>query len=128
MQDLVGEMYTRFVGIVFESRKNVKLAGGRANTLEYWRTLAYGRIYTAQQALANGLVDGISYREEAVGELKSLAGLSQATVVEYAFRPRGILDLLGASAARASPKTSLGIGEWMPLLAPRVLVLWMGRN
>ena len=51
------------------------------------RALADGRIYSAQQALANGLVDQVGDVEEAVGVARARAGLAEARVVTY-HRPR----------------------------------------
>ena len=48
--------------------------------------IADGRIYTSQEAKALGLIDDIGYLDDAVGQVKKLAGLEQAMVVTY-FRP-----------------------------------------
>ena len=56
-QSLVDEAYDQFVGIV---------AQGRDFTEEYTRQIADGRIYSAQQALENGLVDEIGFRDDAL--------------------------------------------------------------
>jgi len=50
------------------------------------KKLADGRIYTSQEAQSNGLIDGISYLDEALNEAKTLANLKRASVVTY-FRP-----------------------------------------
>ena len=49
--------------------------------------LADGRIYSADQALANGLVDGLGDLEQAVAATQRRAGLASARVVIY-HRPR----------------------------------------
>ena len=56
-QSLVDEAYEQFVGIV---------ADGRNMTVKEVKKLADGRIYTAQRALNNGLIDEIGTLEDAV--------------------------------------------------------------
>ena len=57
-QGVIDDMYGRFVRLIAESRKIPE---------ERVRSLADGRIYTAQQALALGLVDRIAYLDDVVG-------------------------------------------------------------
>ena len=42
-----------------------------------------GRVFSAQQALAGGLVDNIGYLDGTIERAKLLAGLREATVVRY---------------------------------------------
>lgn len=65
-QGLVDEAYDQFVDIVAEGR-NMK----RKRVVD----LADGRIYTAKQAKANGLIDEIATREEALTSMMSENGL-----------------------------------------------------
>ena len=64
-QELSDEIYDRFVGIVADSR-DMSDADVRA--------LADGRIYSAQQGVENGLVDGIMTQEEFDDHLRELLG------------------------------------------------------
>ena len=73
-QGLVDEAYEQFVGIVAE---------GRDMTVEEVKELADGRIYTAQQALENGLIDGIGTYEEAVADMKSEYALENCQVEDF---------------------------------------------
>lgn len=73
-QTLIDEAYTGFVDIV---------AKGRDLTLERTRELADGRIYTGNQAKANGLVDELGDRDTAFERAKDLAGSSEASLVVY---------------------------------------------
>ena len=59
-QSLVDEAYDQFVDIV---------ATGRNMTVKEVRKLADGRIYTAKQALDNGLIDEIGTLEDAVADM-----------------------------------------------------------
>ena len=61
-QSLVDEAYEQFAGIV---------ADGRNMPLKEVKKLADGRIYTAQQALDNGLIDEIGTLEDAISGMMS---------------------------------------------------------
>ena len=77
-QSVIDDMYGRFVRLVAESR-NIPEARVRS--------FADGRIYTAEQARALGLVDRVGYLDEAIEMAKGAAGLTEARVVMY-HRPR----------------------------------------
>jgi protease-4 len=91
---IVEEMYQRFVDIVDAGRPELS----RAHVL----ALADGRIYSANQAHANGLVDEILQPEAAIDALQKLAGLARAKVVEQRRIPTLMERLLGVPAAAAS--------------------------
>lgn len=74
VQDAVDQMHGRFVSIVAE---------GRRMDVEKVRALADGRVFSASDALENGLVDAIGYREEALAQLRRLAGDKDVRVVRY---------------------------------------------
>jgi protease-4 len=63
LQSIVSEMYERFVDLL---KKGRKLDDEKA------RTLADGRIYTANQALKSKLIDKIGYREDALKRLGAM--------------------------------------------------------
>jgi protease-4 len=107
-QSVIDELQRQFLAKVVERRK---LAPDVA------RTLADGRVYTADQALAAGLVDGIGYMSDAVTAARQAAGLDEARVIVY-HRPReyratyyarsetsggGVEASLGQMAAFATP-------------------------
>jgi protease IV len=75
MQSMIDEYYGRFVAIVLENRKNL--------TREKLMPLADGRLLTAEQALAGGLIDRLAYVDEAIAEAKARANLEDATIVTY---------------------------------------------
>lgn len=81
-QSLVDEAYEQFVGIVAEGR-NMKV--------EDVKKLADGRIYTAKQALENGLIDQIGTYEEAIADMQKTYELGNIAV-EY-FQPETTTDL-----------------------------------
>jgi len=113
---LIAPIFNRFVGVVDEGRKNL--------TERNVRDLANGKVYTAQQALDNGLVDQIGFFEDAVDEAMAIAGLTQARLVEYR-KQVGLFDFLAMSSEPAGPGllriTPDVVNAWS---TPRVLMLW----
>lgn len=96
---MVQHIHERFVRVVETARK------GKADQLNLARirTLADGRVFTAQEALAEGLVDRIGYMDQAIRDCKKLAGVSKASVVAYepkalASGPRNIYSEARAAA------------------------------
>ena len=77
-QSVIDDLYGQFVAKVAERRKI---------PLETARKLGDGRIYTAQQALADKLVDRIGYIPDALALARTAAGVSEARIVVYQ-RPR----------------------------------------
>jgi len=117
LQDkLIIPAYNRFVDIVAEGRKN-------SITADEVRKLADGSIYGAQEALDLRLVDHIGYFDEAVRQVKSLAGITEAQVVEYR-KPFSFSEFL-TSGARHSMKIDRNL--LYELGTPQVLYLWTGR-
>ena len=73
-QGLIDEYYGYFVDVVVEGR-NME----RTRVLE----LADGRVYTASQALDNGLIDAIGDLDAAIDRTAELANIKNPTVREY---------------------------------------------
>jgi protease IV len=74
-QGAIDHLYERFLAVVEEGRPGL--------SKEKIRTLADGRIYTADIAKAQGLVDDIGYLDEAIDLAKKEAKLEEAQVVTY---------------------------------------------
>jgi len=113
MQDkLITPAYERFVQIVDDGRESLTLADVRR--------LADGSIYGAKEALDEKLIDKIGYLDEAIEEVKSLAEIKKARVVEYR-KPFSFADFLtsGSGSFLKIDKTAL-----YEFAAPQVLYLW----
>lgn len=67
-QGVVDEAYEQFVGVVAE---------GRNMSVEDVKKLADGRIYTANQAYENGLIDGVKGEEEFDDYVKEQSGVEE---------------------------------------------------
>lgn len=97
-QSLVDEAYEQFTAIVSE---------GRGIDIQTVKKLADGRIYTAKQALENGLVDKIMTNEDADAYFLSLAKDKKVTIQDIVFESEEtFLDLL---TSRISDKKEAAI-------------------
>jgi protease IV len=77
-QGVIDDLHRQFVAKLVERRKIPQATA---------TTLADGRIYTAQQALSNNLIDSIGYIPDALAVARRAAGIEEARVVVYK-RPR----------------------------------------
>jgi protease-4 len=77
-QGVIDDLHRQFVAKLVERRKIPPATA---------TTLADGRIYTAQQALSNNLIDSIGYIPDALAVARRAAGIEEARVVVYK-RPR----------------------------------------
>jgi len=101
VQAVIDELYARFLDAVM-ARPNNKLSR------QELQKLADGRIYTAGQALAAGLIDKTGYLDDVIADLKQQAGLDQARIVTY-YRPG---SYKGSIYAEGQP----GIAEFSGLI------------
>ena len=113
LQAIVMDMYERFVQVVAEGRKM---------DIEKARRLSDGRVYTSRQALENGLIDSIGYRQDAIEVARQLAKVEEFRVVRYAQMP-GLKELLFLRARGGGMKS--GFDALSALAAsPRLMYLW----
>ncbi len=112
MQEIVDEMYDRFVDVV---------AQGRGISKEEVRKVADGRIYTAQKAKALGLIDELGFEEDAVRLAARQAGLTTYRVVRYYPQRTWLQQLLEGRTGLALFSES----PWPLGLRPGVYYLWL---
>jgi len=74
LQKMVDQMYQRFAGIVQKSR-NLDDA-----TIKVW---ADGRVFTPDEALGAGFIDGIGYWDDAVAATAKVLGKENVKVIRY---------------------------------------------
>ncbi len=102
-QGLVDEAYDQFIDIV---------CSGRSMDEETVRQIADGRIYSAKQALKNGLVDEVGLIEEAKSDFVIAEGLPEN--IEF-FTPdntvRGFMGALFSAAEKIVPKSETSLAE-----------------
>jgi protease-4 len=92
--EILDDAFGRFIGVIADNRKSLDEKAVRE--------LATGQIYTADQALENGLVDETGYLEDAIAGLKEKLALAEVRVVTYE-HPLGWLDLLSGYIEAEQP-------------------------
>lgn len=98
-QSLVDEAYEQFVGIVAE---------GRHMKLSKVKKLADGRIYTAKQAVENGLIDQIGTLEDAIADMRSSYGLGDCSVSEMKYQNDSLFDSIFRSLTKLEQNRAKG--------------------
>jgi len=111
-EKLIDPAYNRFVEVVADGRE--------ALTLDDVKRLADGSIYWADEALAEKLIDKIGYFDEAIEQVKSLAGIEKAQVVEYR-KPFSLTQFL---SARSRDILKIDKTTLYELSTPQALYLW----
>ena len=114
-QTLVDESFERFKGIIKNGRP--KFAADPAALDK----LATGQIFTANQALEDGLIDKIGFIEDAIDRAIELAGLdkNRVDVIEYKQEPNLASILMGAQAKSGS----FDLSTMLDMAAPRAYYL-----
>lgn len=114
---IVQEMYDRFVHIVNLGRPDL--------TADEVRALATGEIYSASQALENGLVDQVGSLQDAYDEIADMVGVQSLRVIEHRRVP-GLFDAL-FSPQVAAPTVDQAIAHLLRTsTGPKVLYYWQG--
>jgi protease-4 len=111
---IISPAYKRFVQVVADGRSEL--------TAEDVNRLADGSIYWADKALEEKLIDGIGYLSDAIDEVKTLADIKKAQVVEYK-KTISLADILGAKTNVALKIDRRTLYE---TAVPQALYLWTG--
>jgi protease-4 len=116
---IVDEMYDRFVTVVAEGRPELDR--------ERIERLADGRIYSADQARAAGLIDGVGTERDAIELIRARAKVASIKVVEQR-RRLGFFDvLMGARPPAPPPTVEHALGHLLGArTGPRLLYFWPG--
>lgn len=129
-QGLIDEMYERFLEVILATRDGSPIAaagkGEAEETLDATRLreIADGRVYTARQAEALGLVDGIAHRHGALEILREKAKVENPTVVAYG-RP-GLIESLLSLRPSLLARARADWRERFGLRGPGLYYLWLG--
>ena len=119
LQDIVDEMYTRFLDIIVDGR-NMKI--------EDVRKLADGRIYTGKQALDNGLIDQLGYFDDAIILAKEISGIQEAKIIKYK-KMFSLAEIFASSMDNLFGERTIKIGIHTTVTNddfPRFMYLWPG--
>ncbi|MBI3991151.1 MAG: signal peptide peptidase SppA [Candidatus Omnitrophica bacterium] len=115
LEGIIMEMHARFKRIVAE---------GRNLPPEKVDALADGRIYTGEQALSNGLVDKLGYREDAIDAVKEILGVKEIKIVEYQ-KFHTFMDFFKYMGnANTHPASILSLDSLRKIESPRLMYLW----
>jgi len=111
-QALVDDSFAGFKDVVKQGRPNFQ------KNFAALDKIATGQVFTARQALQNGLIDKIGFVEDAVDQAIKLAGLSSDEVRVVDYKPEfSLIDLaLGEAKARHS---GLDLDALVDLSAPK---------
>lgn len=104
MQEIIDDFYRRFLTVV---------AQGRGLPQDQVKSLADGRIYTAEQAKDVGLVDRLGYLDDAIELAKAKAGIKEARVVLY-YRPGTYRPTVYSLAPELLPAGPQFLYLWWP--------------
>ena len=118
-EELVAETFGRFKEIIYDGRPEFR------DNPELLDAIATGQVFTADQAVANGLVDQIGFIEDAIERAAELAGVSTDEVrcVKYQKTPTVVDALLGASAAEKLTAPRSDLSALLELSTPRAYYL-----
>ena len=97
LQGIIEDLYGRFINVVYKNRRKVLT---RAQVL----SLADGRIFTADQALQDKLIDREAYLGQTIAAMKKQLGIKRARVVTYA-RPGQFKQTVYSEAAGGIART-----------------------
>lgn len=112
IQDMINSTYERFKEVVKTGRERAwkENQGNGRELMENWVQYADGRVITGEQAFEYGFVDETGTFDVAVDRAMKLAGISDASLVEFREPERlfSFLNLLGETRAR-NLKLDLGL-------------------
>lgn len=104
MREMVNAIYERFLEVVVEGRKD-RVDADRL------KELADGRIYTAEQAVANKLVDEIGYLDAALEKARQMGNIESETPPVVYYHPRAsVLEMIGLSSGTPS-RSSMSLDQ-----------------
>ena len=109
----------------FQRQFLAKVVDRRRLPADVVRTLADGRVYTAQQALEHKLIDRIGYVPDALDAARKAAGLDEASVIVYK-RPRQYRATYYATSETHAGGIEASLTQFGALMGagPRFLYLW----
>ena len=119
LQGIIDDLYEQFLEVVRQGRPNLEE--------QKIRELADGRVFTAKQALREGLIDKIGYLDDAIVWAGEMAGVDKAKVVIYhrssSYKP----NAYGSAAANMEglgPLINIDLPDWLASGESQFLYLW----
>lgn len=119
LQGIIDHFYQQFLDVVENGRTTIEK--------EKLKELADGRVFMAEKALEEGLIDRIGYLDDGIKWAKEKAGLYRPRVVIYR-RPSGYkpnaYGLASANADGLAPLINVDLPDWLSGGSPQFLYLW----
>lgn len=119
LQGIIDDLYGQFLEVVQQGRPDLSESK--------IRELADGRVYTARQALAEGLIDKIGYLTDGIEWATEMAGIEKAKVVIYhrasSYKP----NAYGSATANMEglgPLVNIDLPDWLASGESQFLYLW----
>ncbi|QDT34554.1 signal peptide peptidase SppA [Thalassoglobus polymorphus] len=112
---IIQDSFDRFLSVIAENRSNL--------SLEQVRELATGQVYTANQAIKNGLADEISFEEDSLTKLQEKLGLKTAKVIDYTY-PLSFTESLLSVTARQPEINIDPFSKILEASTPRAMYLF----
>ncbi len=112
-ENILDQSFQTFIKVIDENREGLDANGVKV--------LATGQIYTADDALANKLIDQIGFQEESLDALKEQLKLKEVRIITYEVSKTLAEQILGGSIQAKPP-----VDPWKALLdasVPRALYL-----
>lgn len=119
LEGIILDLYEQFLAVVDQGRPGL----GEQKI----RKLADGRVYTAKQALAEGLIDKIGYLADGIDWAKEMAGLDRAKVVIYHRPSSHKPNAYGSATANMEglgPLININLPNWLASGESQFLYLW----
>ena len=116
-QTMIDSSYDQFLAWIVENRPQLE-------STEKLKPIADGRIYTADQALANQLVDRIAFLDETIAAVKQAAHLTAADVVIYGYDEPGDPNIYTHASAAGSGIRLFNAELPLPSARPGFYYLW----
>lgn len=118
LQQLIDTFYEQFIDVVQQGRPDI--------APEKLRQLADGRIFTAEHAKQEGLIDRIGYANDAVKWAKEMAGIEKAQTVIYHRSMKTMPNIYGSAMNTSStvPLVNIDLPDWLDAGRTQFLYLW----
>jgi protease-4 len=118
LQRIIDNFYQQFLKVVED---------GRNIDQQKLQELADGRVFTAEQALQEGLIDRIGYLDDGIEWAKEKASMQRARVVIYhrssGYKPNAY-GLAAAGTDRLGPLINVELPDWLNTGGAQFLYLW----
>ena len=119
LQEIIEHFSEQFFEVVLKGRKNIDK--------QKMAELSDGRVFTAEQALQQGLIDKVGYLDDGIKWAKEMAGVKKMRVVIYnrpsSYKPNAY-GLATANADGIGPLVNLELPDWLNSGGAQFLYLW----